>query len=415
MIFSIGIRMHYPMVGIGSFVKVLVPIPIGRAGYQMVGRYDPREDRGRAMAEVGSVRRISPYWYQVRSQSGNGSYDVTATEDSWKCSCPDHFYRGVKCKHLWACEYSRAFREKVREHIVIQPVEISACLFCHSSRLKKYGVRHNKAGEIQRFLCADCHKTFSVNIGFERMKHSPQGITTAMQLYFSGESLRNTAKSLRLIGVQVSHQTIYNWIQKYIGLMEKYLQTLTPQVSGTWRADEMWLKIKGNPKYLYALLDEETRYWIAKEIAGDKFSREATNYASTLFRQGKIDAGKRPHTLITDGLHAYHLAYNREFHTQKGPRTEHIEHITWRGDKGNEKMEAFNGNTVRSREKVMRSLKKPDTPILTGMQIFHNYVRPHMALDGETPSDRAGITVEGENKWLTLIQNGSRKQATLTY
>ena len=40
------------------------------------------------------------------------------------------------------------------------------------------------------------------------MKHNPQGITTAMQLYFSGESLRNTAKSLELLGVNVSHQTI---------------------------------------------------------------------------------------------------------------------------------------------------------------------------------------------------------------
>ena len=54
----------------------------------------------------------------------------------------------------------------------------------------------------------------------------------------------------------------------------------------------------------------------------------------------------------------------------------------------------------------MRTLEKPDTPILTGMQIYHNYVRPHMALDGKTPAQVAGIKVEGENKWLTLIQNG---------
>jgi len=84
------------------------------------------------------------------------------------------------------------------------------------------------------------------------------------------------------------------------------------------------------------------------------------------------------------------------------------EPMTWQ-DEGvdNRKMEAFNG-TVRSREKVMRSLKKPDTPILTGMQIFHNYVRPNEGIDGHTPSELAGITVEGENKWITLIQNASR-------
>ena len=54
---------------------------------------------------------------------------------------------------------------------------------------------------------------------------------------------------------------------------------------------------------------------------------------------------------------------------------------------------------------MFRGLKKPDTPILTGYQIYHNFVRPHEALEGKTPADFAGIKVEGENKWLTLIQN----------
>jgi len=89
--------------------------------------------------------------------------------------------------------------------------------------------------------------------------------------------------------------------------------------------------------------------------------------------------------------------------------TKHVEHVTWRGEKGNEKMESFNGNTVRSREKTMRSLKREDTPILTGMQIYHNHVRPHMALDGKTPAEVAGIEIKGENKWITLIQNASSK------
>jgi hypothetical protein len=72
-------------------------------------------------------------------------------------------------------------------------------------------------------------------------------------------------------------------------------------------------------------------------------------------------------------------------------------------------MEAFNG-TVRSREKVMRSLKREDSPILDGYQIFHNYLRGHEALNGRTPAEACGIEVQGENKWLTLIQNASRKR-----
>ena len=61
----------------------------------------------------------------------------------------------------------------------------------------------------------------------------------------------------------------------------------------------------------------------------------------------------------------------------------------------------------RDREKNMRSLKSEDSPVIAGMQIFHNFVRPHTGLKGRTPAEAAGIKVEGENKWLTIIQNAS--------
>ena len=67
-------------------------------------------------------------------------------------------------------------------------------------------------------------------------------------------------------------------------------------------------------------------------------------------------------------------------------------------------MERMNGE-IRDREKVFRGPKKPGTPILAGYQIYHNYVRPHMGLSGKTPAEVAGITIEGENKWVTVIQN----------
>jgi putative transposase len=54
-------------------------------------------------------------------------------------------------------------------------------------------------------------------------------------------------------------------------------------------------------------------------------------------------------------------------------------------------------------------LKKDDSAMLSGYQLYHNYLRPHEALDGKTPSEACGITIEGKNKWLTLIQNESKK------
>ena len=63
---------------------------------------------------------------------------------------------------------------------------------------------------------------------------------------------------------------------------------------------------------------------------------------------------------------------------------------------------------IRDREKTMRGLKTKDTVILTGYQLFHNYFRPHEALDGKTPAEACGIKVEGQNKWFTLIQNSAK-------
>ncbi|MDG7008808.1 MAG: IS1/IS6 family transposase [Nitrososphaerota archaeon] len=331
---------------------------------------------------------------------------MSATETGWVCTCPDYSYRFSKCKHIFAVEFSRQVRQAVRAEVLIEQVNVSECQFCHSENLKRFGVRHNKSGDIQRFLCADCHKTFSVNIGFERMKHNPKAITTAMQLYFNGESLRNTADSLRLIGAEISYQTVWNWIQKYVGLMDRYLERITPSVGETWRTDELYLKVKGNMKYLFAMMDDDTRFWIAQQVAENK----GTADIRPMFREAIERAGKKPKTLISDGAGNFHVAWRKEMWSQFGEvrSPDHVRDIRMDGSVHNNKMERMNGE-IRDREKVMRGLKRTDTPILKGYQIFRNYIRPHDALKGETPAERAGIKIRGEDKWYTLIQNSAKK------
>jgi hypothetical protein len=73
----------------------------------------------------------------------------------------------------------------------------------------------------------------------------------------------------------------------------------------------------------------------------------------------------------------------------------------------NNKMERLNGE-IRDREKTFRGLKREDTPIITGYQIFHNYFRTHEGLNGKTPAEASGVKIEGNNKWITLIQNASK-------
>ncbi len=72
-------------------------------------------------------------------------------------------------------------------------------------------------------------------------------------------------------------------------------------------------------------------------------------------------------------------------------------------------MERMHG-IIREREKVMRGLKEDDTPIIPMNQIYYNFIRPHMGLDGSTPAEMAGIGVEGENKWEGLIKRSIQRQ-----
>jgi hypothetical protein len=87
---------------------------------------------------------------------------------------------------------------------------------------------------------------------------------------------------------------------------------------------------------------------------------------------------------------------------------QHVRDIHIDGKVHNNKMERLNGE-IRDREKVMRGLEKSDTPILTGYQIYHNFIRPHEGLNGKTPAEVAGIDIQGENKWMTMIQNASKR------
>ena len=229
-----------------------------------------RKQLGQTIAQTfRAVRRVSPIRYRVRSQSGNGKYEVRQTDLGWICSCADHKFRGIRCKHIYAVEFSFAIRETVQQEVVIQPISQLVCRYCNSERIVKKAIRRNKQYDIQRYLCKDCGKRFSFNIGFEKMRAPADAITSAMQLYFTGESFRNVMRFLKLRGINVSHVAIYKWIKKYVTLMQSYVEKIKlPELGNAWRTDELYVKFRGNMKYLYAIMDDETRFWIAQQVSG---------------------------------------------------------------------------------------------------------------------------------------------------
>jgi hypothetical protein len=87
-----------------------------------------RAQKGKEIAAIeGAINRLDENTYKVKSQSMNMYYEVIHTENGWSCQCSDARYRGIRCKHAWAVEYSSEFRRLVQNEVVIKPINVSNC------------------------------------------------------------------------------------------------------------------------------------------------------------------------------------------------------------------------------------------------------------------------------------------------
>lgn len=87
--------------------------------------------------------------------------------------------------------------------------------------------------------------------------------------------------------------------------------------------------------------------------------------------------------------------------------TVHIALLGIQGEVSNNRIERLHG-TIRERNKVMRVIKKPNSPTIEGQRIYYNFIRPHQGLNGKTPAEAAGLDVNlGNNKWESIIKRAS--------
>jgi Integrase core domain len=70
----------------------------------------------------------------------------------------------------------------------------------------------------------------------------------------------------------------------------------------------------------------------------------------------------------------------------------------------NNRIERMNG-TLRERVKVQRGWKSTKTQLAEGQRIQSNFVKPHMALNGKTPAQAAGMGVQSRDKWMELLRS----------
>ena len=95
-------------------------------------------------------------------------------------------------------------------------------------------------------------------------------------------------------------------------LMGRYLDKIMPNVGETWRADELYVKFSGKMNYVFAMMDHETRFWIAQQVT----EKKGTSDVRPLFREARERAGKKSMLLITDGAANFAEANKKEYQTR---------------------------------------------------------------------------------------------------
>ncbi len=422
------------------------------------GSMTAREVKGLAIAKDldsrtpdVSIQRLNKLTYKVRSQSDTTKwYTVIKAEsrNNWTCDCPDFSFRLVKanvvdkrCKHIHAVLFSKLLRRQIYHDQLIQtPINQDIinesnkvgkiiCQHCASEHFKRDGIRHNKkAGDLQRYLCLDCGFRFIVNPAFENAKASAKTITSAIDLYMKGTSLRKISDFLRQSeGVEASYVSICRWIRKFNAIVKPYVDSFVPsQVSGVYHVDEMLLHVRNeknetnmtlknkenhtNRKFdnhyswLWNLMDSTTRFWICSRLT----QKRGFNDARSVFKEMK-DRAPLPKAIVHDGLPSYDEAYQKELYSHMHPRIQNIRSIG-SGKLGlNPKVERLNG-TVRERECIMRGLDNAEAAqeLLDAMRIHYNFIRGNQAIGGQTPAEAAGINLNlGENKVENLMRQAA--------
>lgn len=271
-------------------------------------------------------------------------------------------------------------------------------------------MKYGKDGEKQVFKCKDCGHKFREESLVKKAKYDAKLITVTLDLYFKGISLRKISDHIsQMYGVELNFSTIYTWIQKYIPAISEYVNTLTPQLSESWHADELFVKMKGGTTYkgntglafLWNVMDRKTRFLIASKLSEKRDMQGAIQ----AFKEAIKNAhGSEPEKILTDSLRAYREGVSQTF----GIKPEHIAKCgIGKPHANNNRIERLNG-TIRERTKVQRGWKTMDTPIAEGQRINYNFVKPHASLEGQTPAQRAGLdVVKSKNKWMELIKNAN--------
>jgi transposase-like protein len=277
------------------------------------------------------------------------------------------------------------------------------CKYCNSENVVKNG---SAKGE-PIFKCKDCGHRFTYGSDFPRMRIQSRIISSSIDMYFEGLSVRKIQTQIKkLFGVDVSQMAVWKWIMKYSKLVSKYVETLSPQLLGIYHVDETAIKCKGVQKWFWEIIDEQTKFLVASHLSGSRTTEDAIQ----LFEKSLKIAKRKPISIYCDGLPAYLDSYNHVFRTlKKEGRPELIRKVGIRNIHNQNPVERLH-TTLKDRLRPARGLKDEETvrTLLEGWVVHYNYVRKHQTLK-MTPAQASGINMEPD--WNVLVKEATKEEA----
>lgn len=374
---------------------------------------EERKERASALLKKAVPEVVNATTYLVPSSDGTTKYEVSHI-DTYSCTCPDFQKRcknkNVFCKHIHSIILLNKLKNKVEmEGFDVDSItEKKVCPECKSEDIIQKGIRKNKSGNKQKYRCVPCGAWFIIDPA-KHLKGNARIVCLTLDMYYKGNSLRDIQDTLyKNFGLKLHHETIRRWINRFMGKINDYTNTLKPQTSDIMHLDEQCLSIKGNNEWCWNALDDGTRFLIATQITKVRRIKDARG----IIKKAKLVISQKPDVVATDKGHFYKKAIRKEFPTQANTlyptsNRKGVNHFTKKVD--NQLIERYHA-TFRERDKVIRGFKSEKTAnrYLDNWRTFYNFVRPHTSLNGLTPSEVAGISIGIErNRWMSLIKLSS--------
>ena len=143
---------------------------------------------------------------------------------------------------------------------------------------------------------------------FRYFKTSPEIIRLAVMLYVRFPlSLRNVEDMLHERGIEVSHETIRFWWNRFgpmfaAKIRKKRVQLLRAYSNWRWHLDEVFVKINGQTHYLWRAVDHEG------EVLETYVTKRRDRKAALKFLKKSMKRHGQPHVVVTDKLRSYSAA-----------------------------------------------------------------------------------------------------------